>query len=271
MDRALVEHFGYELRKASLGIPSFKGPQLIILGHVGQSLPSQKVLVELGCCACFSRPPRQAYLRDALSVALSGGTKLIRTKPDFTLDTGHLIRSAPMNGRYSTGSSHESPVSASSTSKITLEQQTDALNISTSQISTLEITAVRKPRIFVVEDNKVNQMVAQRLLNNLGCQVDVANDGVEAIEILGRTNDYDIIFMDCHMPIMDGFETAKMVRQKGCISRNVPIVALTAATAEGEVEKCITAGMDDYISKPVTRGILHRALDEWVGKNSRWV
>lgn len=88
MDRALVEHFGYELRKASLGIPSFKGPQLIILGHVGQSLPSQKVLVELGCCACFSRPPRQAYLRDALSVALSGGTKLIRTKPDFTLDTG---------------------------------------------------------------------------------------------------------------------------------------------------------------------------------------
>ena len=88
MDRALVEHFGYDLRKASSGIPSFKGPQLVMLGHVGQSLPSQQVLAELGCCACFSRPPRQAYLRDALSVALSGGTKLIRMKPDFTLDTG---------------------------------------------------------------------------------------------------------------------------------------------------------------------------------------
>lgn len=71
--------------------------------------------------------------------------------------------------------------------------------------------------------------------------------------------------------IMDGFETARMVRQKGCISRNVPIVALTAATAEGEVEKCITSGMDDYISKPVTRGILQRAIDKWVGKESRWV
>lgn len=70
---------------------------------------------------------------------------------------------------------------------------------------------------------------------------------------------------------MDGFDTARMVRQKGCISRNVPIVALTAATAEGEVEKCITSGMDDYISKPVTRGILQRALDKWVGKESRWV
>lgn len=88
VDRSLVEHFGYELQKASSAIPSFKGPQLVMLGHVGQSLPSQPVLAELGCCACFSRPPRQAYLRDALSVALSGGSKLIRMKPDFTLDTG---------------------------------------------------------------------------------------------------------------------------------------------------------------------------------------
>lgn len=91
VDRALVEHFGYELRKAEAGRPSFKGPQLVMLGHVGQSLPSQQVLAELGCCASFSRPPRQAYLRDALSVALSGGTKLIRMKPDFTLDTGLLL------------------------------------------------------------------------------------------------------------------------------------------------------------------------------------
>lgn len=70
--------------------------------------------------------------------------------------------------------------------------------------------------------------------------------------------------------LMDGFETARLVRQKDCASHTVPIVALTAATSEGEVEKCITAGMDDYISKPVTKGILQSSLEKWMGKQSRW-
>lgn len=69
---------------------------------------------------------------------------------------------------------------------------------------------------------------------------------------------------------MDGFETARLVRQKDCTWHTIPIVALTAATSEGEVEKCMAAGMDDYISKPVTKGILQRALEKWVGKKSRW-
>jgi two-component system sensor histidine kinase/response regulator len=73
------------------------------------------------------------------------------------------------------------------------------------------------------------------------------------------------------LQIMDGFETARLVRKKDCISHAIPIVALTAATSEGEVEKCIASGMDDYISKPVTKGILQRALERWLGKESRWV
>lgn len=156
-----------------------------------------------------------------------------------------------------------------------MEQQLDAIavgsppSVSSSMLDAQPIA--RKTSILIVEDNKVNQMVAQRLLNNLGCTVDVACNGVEAISLLERSDDYDIIFMDCHMPIMDGFETARLVRQKDCISNAIPIVALTAATSEGEVEKCIAAGMDDYISKPVTKGILQRSLEKWVGKESRWV
>lgn len=263
IERSVVELFGHEMRK----VPEISSLQLVLLGRVGQSLPSQRMLAELGCCSSFSRPPRQAYLRDALSVAFSGGEKFIRMKPDFTLD---MMRTAPKNLRQSSLSNTCGLLSAPSRSRKILEQESFVAGSPPSQ-SSLEDTLARRPRILIVEDNKVNQMVAQRLLSNLGCTVDVAGNGVEAIAVLERSEAYDIIFMDCHMPIMDGFETARLVRQKGCTSHAIPIVALTAATSEGEVEKCIASGMDDYISKPVTKGILQRALEKWVGKESRWV
>jgi len=88
VDSTIVENFGQEMEQARAELPALKGPQLIMLGHVGQSLPSQPVLAELGCCACFNRPPRQAYLRNALAVALAGIPTTLAL-PHCTLNTGN--------------------------------------------------------------------------------------------------------------------------------------------------------------------------------------
>lgn len=99
VERAVVEFFSHEMQRlATSEMPEMKALQVVLLGRVGNSPPSQRMLAELGCCSSFSRPPRQAYLRDALSVAFSGGEKFIRMKPDLTLD---MMRTAPKNLRYS--------------------------------------------------------------------------------------------------------------------------------------------------------------------------
>lgn len=142
----MVEHFGHEMRKTSTELPEIKTLQLVMLGRVGQSLPSQRALAELGCCSSFSRPPRQAYLRDALSVAFSGGEKFIRMKPDFTLD---MMRTAPKNLRYSSLSNSCGLLSAPSRSKKSKEQQFDVAGSPPSQIP-MEETLARSPKILIV-------------------------------------------------------------------------------------------------------------------------
>lgn len=88
IDRSIVEEFVPKMREISNEIPEFKAPQLVMLSLVKESQPSAARLAELGCCSCIARPPRQAYLRDALSVALTGGATSIQTKTDFNFDTG---------------------------------------------------------------------------------------------------------------------------------------------------------------------------------------
>ena len=105
-------------------------------------------------------------------------------------------------------------------------------------------------RILLVEDNALNQQVAVSILKELGCVVDVANDGVEALERLAEKSDYDLIFMDVHMPRMDGFETTARIRANPELKQAL-IVAMTARAIKGDRERCLAAGMDDYISKPI--------------------
>ncbi|HET7784923.1 MAG TPA: response regulator [Myxococcales bacterium] len=119
------------------------------------------------------------------------------------------------------------------------------------------------PRVLVAEDNMVNQRIASRLLEKLGCKVDVVANGKEAVEMIAGI-DYDMVLMDVMMPEMDGFKATGEVRRADRPHHRVPIVAMTANAMEGDRERCLEAGMNDYVSKPVHSADLQRILQHWV-------
>jgi CheY-like chemotaxis protein len=123
----------------------------------------------------------------------------------------------------------------------------------------------RKIRILVAEDNPVNQKVAQAMLRKMGLRADVVADGQEAVNAL-QTVPYDLVLMDCQMPEMDGFEATLCVRQEGskALNPSIPIIAMTASTMQGDREKCIQAGMNDFIAKPVQIRELAEILARWL-------
>ena len=121
--------------------------------------------------------------------------------------------------------------------------------------------AQRTARILITEDNRVNQVVAQGLLKALGItQVDIANDGREALAAL-EAQTYDLVLMDCQMPVMNGFEATAALRARG---DQVPIIAMTANAMQGDREACIAVGMNDYIAKPFARDVLEAVLARWL-------
>jgi CheY-like chemotaxis protein len=117
-------------------------------------------------------------------------------------------------------------------------------------------------RVLVVEDDATNQVLAAHLLKRLSCQVDIAENGLEAVA-LAAERVYDAIFMDCLMPEMDGWEATKRIRQFPNASGRVPIVAVTACVGAGQREKCLASGMDDFLEKPIQIEALERALQTW--------
>jgi CheY-like chemotaxis protein len=118
-------------------------------------------------------------------------------------------------------------------------------------------------RLLVAEDNPVNQKVLARMLEQLGYRVDVAGDGAEALAALCQRR-YDAVLMDCRMPGMDGYQATREIRRRERGNGHTVVIAITADAFPEDREKCLQAGMDDYVAKPVRRQDLARVLERWV-------
>jgi CheY-like chemotaxis protein len=106
-----------------------------------------------------------------------------------------------------------------------------------------------------------------RMVEKLGYSADVAANGTEAVKILGDMR-YDAVLMDCHMPEMDGFEATRAIRRNEADGRHTPVIAMTASALSGDRERCLAAGMDDYISKPIKLHVVAAMLERWVARPS---
>jgi signal transduction histidine kinase/CheY-like chemotaxis protein len=141
-----------------------------------------------------------------------------------------------------------------------------------------EATPQNQPLVLVVEDNPVNQKLTVRMLDKIGYRADVAANGIEALEALAQTS-YSLVLMDCQMPEMDGFEATIAIRAREAIASSshpddgrlshIPIVALTANAMNGDRERCLEVGMDDYVSKPINLAQLKATLERWLSHNDR--
>jgi two-component system, sensor histidine kinase and response regulator len=207
--------------------PELQETVLVMLTSVsGRGEP--KRMSDIGFAAHLGKPARQSQLMDALVSAWAA--KLCEASVDSKFVT--QVASSPETRAVSTLSSD--PPSAG-------------------------VGA----RVLVVEDNPVNQKVAAKMLIRFGCQVSIAAGGREAVEMVS-TFQYDLILMDCQMPEMDGYETTAHIRKKENGNGHIPIVAMTAHAMKGDRERCLQAGMDDYITKPLRTKALHSALEHWV-------
>lgn len=133
---------------------------------------------------------------------------------------------------------------------------------------TLERPGREKVRLLLAEDNAINQKVAKHMLKSLGYNTDVVGNGIEAVKALEMIN-YDLVFMDCKMPVMDGFQATAAIRDIGSrvLNHEVPIIALTANATQGDEAMCLEAGMSDYLSKPVKIVAMSKVIDKWLKNN----
>lgn len=144
-----------------------------------------------------------------------------------------------------------------------------SVQFATNKSQTEQLEEHKKPapgqsRIMIVEDNPVNRRLVLLQLKTLGMDCHIVENGQEAVDVLQK-DDYDLVFMDCWMPVLDGFGATKKIREIDLAKRrHTPIVAMTANAMETDRQECLAAGMDDYISKPVTRTVLQSMLDKWL-------
>jgi two-component system, sensor histidine kinase and response regulator len=218
---------GLALAQLIRGEPGLASTSLILLSST--AMPGQARQAEAaGFSAFLTKPVRQSALYDCLATVLA-------------------VPASPASHRRSSGAFRR----ISGPARLITEHQL------------AEARAARRARILVAEDNEVNQQVAVGMLEAMGHRVDVVSDGKEAVTAVGKTA-YDLIFMDCQMPGMDGFEATAAIRRQATDGPRVPIVAMTANAMQGDRERCLVAGMDDYLSKPVSRERLQDVVDRWV-------
>jgi signal transduction histidine kinase/CheY-like chemotaxis protein len=209
------------LGRAIKSDPLLRETLLMILVSIGQRGDAKRIM-EAGYSAYLVKPISPSQIFDTLSTLWGTQTKGIST----ALITRHTIAESRAAKAISPRD-EDRPISA---------------------------------HVLVVEDNMINQKMAVRMLEKMGCRVDVATNGLEAVKRAALLK-YDLIFMDCQMPEMDGYEATAEIRRREEDSRHTPIIAMTAHTMQGDREKCLQAGMDDYIPKPIKKELLSEVFE----------
>ncbi|WP_019616112.1 response regulator [Psychromonas ossibalaenae] len=229
LDMQMPEMDGAQLGEIIRDNHAFDDMKLVMMTSIAARNES-KFFADLGFNAYFPKPATTSDLFDALNVVVDNGEVLKDALPLVTHD--YLS---------------------------TLVRKRDVKSCDKSLI-----------KILLVEDNRVNQLVAQGILEELGFSADIAENGQQALSILQASlnnSAYQLIFMDCQMPVMDGYETTLAIRNgdAGRSYTELPIIAMTANAMEGDREKCLNSGMDDYIGKPIDPKLVETKLVHWLG------
>lgn len=243
-------------------------------------VPSGQEALEVLREASLKKEPFKIAVLDMQMPEMDGEELGGRILEDPEIESPKLVMMSSIGARGNAAKLHELGFSAYLTKPVKQSQLFDCLTTVYGHVPQKERTPLvtrhtlkesRKAgvQILVTEDNPVNQLVAVKILEKLGYKADIAENGTEAIDALKRTA-YDIIFMDCQMPVMDGYAASRAIRsgKEEVLNSDVIIIAMTANALKGDKEECIQAGMDDYISKPVTPKLLSDILVKWVPKKS---
>jgi PAS domain S-box-containing protein len=241
---------------------------------------SGKEALDVLAQSSITKKPFDVILLDYNMPGMDGEelARKIKANPEYNKSPLMLLTSSPMSGDALR--MKDAGFSAYLTKPVKLSHLYDA--ISTVLGTAMEVRTIKASpdlitqhtlnearrasiRILLVEDNIVNQKVAIRMLEKLGYRCDVADNGIEALKALGNIS-YDLIFMDCQMPEMDGYEATREIRKIQGAAKHTPIVAMTAEALEGDREKCINAGMDDYLSKPIQINNLKMILEKYLSQ-----
>ncbi|MEQ1506135.1 MAG: response regulator, partial [Myxococcota bacterium] len=227
LDHAMPEMDGVMLAKAIKADPAIRAVRLVMLTSLGQRGDARE-MESIGFLGYLMKPAREAQLLELVAAVLAADLAAGRQ---------------PLITRY------------------TLDEQRTSPGWRPNGV----LAPLKGRRVLLVEDNEVNRLVAVDLLAELGCTVDVAVHGAEAVAKSADTA-YDVILMDCQMPVMDGWEATRAIRARERTSdQHTSIVALTANAMAGERERCVAGGMDDYLSKPVSLAALGRVIARYCG------
>jgi PAS domain S-box-containing protein len=236
---ALLDHEmpgmdGLELGRRIKSDPILEPTLMVMVTSLAQR-GDVAVLEQIGFVGYLAKPVRQSLLHDCIALVLG------RAQQTFSNKASGVLISPDAGGKTS--------------------------EVAGGIITRHTVTEAEKQlvRILLAEDNVINQKVAQQMLKTLGYKADVVADGREAVQSLEMIN-YSLVLMDCQMPGMDGFEATSVIRDtfSKVLNHAVPIIAMTANAMKGDREKCIEAGMDDYMAKPVKKAELAAMLEKWL-------